>query len=148
MSNTAPAAALSKSKRLDIALRENLVVVGTRFLYSIRGTGKLYEGHYKECSPRGFVNLNNSQCWDRPEEVFVEEILSGPAPVAETNPAVPETPAPLPETFEPKGETNVPPGETNPPVSESLPEPAPEPAPPPPLPVDRSPQTTTHTRTP
>lgn len=67
-------------KRLDLALAKKLVRLNDRFLYTVNGAGKLYEGTLHEISPLGHVRLNTSGVWDWPPEIVVEELLA-PAPV-------------------------------------------------------------------
>jgi len=66
-------------RRLDVALKEQLIAVGARFLYTINGSGKCYEGTLHEISALGHVRLNDRGTWDWPPEVTVEELLP-PAP--------------------------------------------------------------------
>lgn len=62
--------------RLDVAMGKQLVRLGARFLYTVNGSGKCYEGTLLEISPLGHVKLNASGVWDWPPEVRIEEILS------------------------------------------------------------------------
>ena len=67
-------------RRLDLALEEKLIGLGVRFLYTINGSGTCHDGTLHEISPVGHVRLNDRGAWDWPPEVFVEEVLSVPAP--------------------------------------------------------------------
>lgn len=85
--------------RLDNALAAGLVHLGARFLYTIDGTGKCYEGRLIERSPEGHVKLDESGTWQWPPEVHIEELLGAPA----SGPAVP--PLPLPSAKPPVTQT-------------------------------------------
>ncbi len=81
--------------RLDVALGLKMVPLGTRFLYTINGSGKCYEGTLLEVSPEGHVRLNSSGIWDWPPEVRIEEILSHPQEKTELQNAQNEKAAPV-----------------------------------------------------
>lgn len=81
--------------RLDNALKLGLVKKGTRFLYTINGSGKCYEGTLLDQSPGGHVKLENSGVWHWPPEVRIEELLA---------PASPPIPGPSPVAISPAGD--------------------------------------------
>ena len=85
--------------RLDRALDGKHIEVGSRFVYTINGSGTCHEGMLQEVSPLGHVKLDDSGVWHWPPEIVIEEILS-----SVVNPVPGAPPQKLPEPWAPQEE--------------------------------------------